>query len=98
MVERGVQGKIVNVHLGRGRVEPESLPEEMYRLYLGGYGLGARLLFDRIPLGADPLDPDNILGLMPGVLTGTPLFGIRYPAVAKTPKTGGGGGAHCGGD
>ena len=70
----------------------------MYRRYLGGYGLGARLLFDRIPQGADPLGPDNILGLMPGLLTGTPLFGIRYQAVAKSPKTGGWGDANCGGD
>ncbi|MDP2949931.1 MAG: aldehyde ferredoxin oxidoreductase C-terminal domain-containing protein, partial [Chloroflexota bacterium] len=48
--------------------------------------------------GADPLGPDNILGLMPGLLTGTPLFGIRYQAVAKTPKNGGWGDANCGGD
>ena len=98
MVERGIQGKILNVHLGTRRIEAESLPEEMYRRYLGGYGLGARLLFDRIPVNADPLGPDNILGLMPGVLTGTPLFGIRFQAVGKTPKTGGWGDSNCGGD
>src|SRR4030066_1079336 len=70
----------------------------MYRRYLGGYGLGARLLFDRIPVHADPLGPQNILGLMPGVLTGTPLFGNRFQAVGKTPKTGGWGDSNCGGD
>ncbi|KKK67440.1 hypothetical protein LCGC14_2954030, partial [marine sediment metagenome] len=33
---------------------------------------------------ADALGPDNVLGLMPGLLTGTPLFGARLQAVAKT--------------
>src|SRR3990170_5893949 len=98
MTERAFNGKILNVDLSTGTIETEHLPEEMYRKYLGGYGIGARLLFDRIPQGADPLGPDNILGLFPGLLTGTPLFGIRYQAVAKSPKTGGWGDANCGGD
>jgi aldehyde:ferredoxin oxidoreductase len=98
MLNNAINGKILNVDLSSGTTEPESLPEEMYRRYIGGYGLGARLLFDRIPPGADALGPDNILGLMPGVLTGTPLFGIRFVAVAKSPKNDGWGDANCGGD
>ncbi len=98
MLNKTVNGKILNVNLAAGVVEAEELPEETYRSYLGGYGLGARLLFDRIPQGADPLGPDNLLGLVPGLLTGTPLFGIRYQAVAKSPKTGGWGDANSGGD
>jgi aldehyde:ferredoxin oxidoreductase len=98
MLNDALNGKILNVNLSRGAIEPEEIPEEMYRKYLGGYGLGARLLFDRIPQGADPLGPDNILGFFPGLLTGTPLFGIRYQAVAKSPKNNGWGDANCGGD
>src|SRR3972149_6769425 len=98
MAERAFNGKILNIDLSTGTIEAEHLPDEMYRKYLGGYGLGARLIFDRIPKGADPLGPDNILGLFPGLLTGTPLFGIRFQAVAKSPKTGGWGDANCGGD
>jgi aldehyde:ferredoxin oxidoreductase len=98
MEERAFNGKILNVDLSSGAIEAERLPEQTYRTYLGGYGLGARLLFDRIPRGADPLGPDNVLGLMPGLLTGTPLFGIRFQAVGKSPKTGGWGDANCGGD
>ena len=98
MSDRAIQGKILNVHLGDRSVEADSLPDETYRRYLGGYGLGARLLFDRIPVGADPLGPGNILGLIPGILTGTPLFGIRFQAVGKSPKTGGWGDSNCGGD
>ncbi|MGB6836465.1 MAG: aldehyde ferredoxin oxidoreductase family protein [Dehalococcoidia bacterium] len=98
MLNKAINGKILNVNLNTGVIEAEELPEEMYRTYIGGYGLGARLLFDRIPKGADPLGPHNVLGLIPGLLTGTPLFGIRYEAVGKSPKTGGWGDANCGGD
>ena len=96
--EVAYNGKIINVRLSDGSVEREDLPEQMYKDYLGGYGIGARLLFDRVPAGADPLGPDNVLGLMPGLLTGTPIFGNRFQAVCKSPSTGGWGDANCGGD
>ena len=71
--ELAYNGKILNVNLSSGEITPEELPEQLYKDYLGGYGLGVRLLFDRIPQGADPMGPDNVLGLMPGVMTGTPI-------------------------
>ena len=98
MDEVAFNGRILNVNLTTGEIEPEQIPESMYRELLGGYGLGSRLLFDRIPAGADPLGPDNILGFFPGLLTGTPLFGQRFQVVAKSPKNGGWGDANCGGD
>ncbi|KPJ51326.1 MAG: hypothetical protein AMJ38_00830 [Dehalococcoidia bacterium DG_22] len=98
MLNEAINGKILTVNLSSGASESESLPEEVYRRYIGGYGLGVRLLFDRIPHGAEALGPDNILGFFPGLLTGTPLFGSRYQAVGKSPKTGGWGDANSGGD
>ncbi|KPK47661.1 MAG: hypothetical protein AMJ77_02370 [Dehalococcoidia bacterium SM23_28_2] len=98
MLNKAINGRILNVDLSSGARESESLAEEMCRRYIGGYGLGARLLFDRIPRGAEALGPGNILGLFPGLLTGTPLFGNRYQAVAKSPKNGGWGDANSGGD
>jgi aldehyde:ferredoxin oxidoreductase len=75
MSHHAFNGRILNVNLTTGEITPEELPETMYRDLLGGYGLGSRLLFDRIPAGADPRGPDNILGFFPGLLTGTLLFG-----------------------
>ena len=98
MSDVAFNGKILNVNLTTGEIEPEEIPESMYRELLGGYGLGSRLLFDRIPADADPLGPDNLLGFFPGLLTGTPLFGQRFQVVAKSPKNGGWGDANCGGD
>ncbi len=94
----GYTGKVLMVDLTKREVETLELGEDVYRNFLGGYGLGARILFDHIPKGADPLGPDNVLGLTPGLLTGTPaLFSGRYMAVGKSPLTGGWGDANGGG-
>ncbi len=95
----GYMGKILTVDLTQGRISEEILDEDLCRKFIGGYGIGAKLLYDRIPAGADPLGPDNILGFLTGPLTGTPaVIGSRFVVVAKSPKTGGGwGDANCGG-
>ena len=95
---RGYMGEILNVDLNKGTIEEETLDENLCRDYIGGYGLGAKLLYDRMPAHADPLGPDNILGFLTGPLTGTPaLIGSRFVVFGKSPKTGGWGDANCGG-
>ena len=96
--EKGYNGKMLNVNLSTGEITVERFDDQFYRTYLGGYGIGARMALDRIPAGADPLGPDNMLGIFPGALTGTPLFGQRFQVVCKSPLTGGWGDANCGGD
>jgi aldehyde:ferredoxin oxidoreductase len=92
-------GKILNVDLSAGTIQEEALDEQLCRDYIGGYGIGAKLLYERMPAGADPLGPDNILGLLTGPLTGTPaIIGSRFVAVGKSPNTGTWGDANCGGD
>jgi aldehyde:ferredoxin oxidoreductase len=96
---RGYMGKILNVDLSKGTIQEEALDEQLCRDYIGGYGIGAKLLYERMPAGADPLGPDNILGLLTGPLTGTPaIIGSRFVAVGKSPNTGTWGDANCGGD
>ncbi len=98
VTEKAFNGKMLNVDLTTGEIKVENPPESLYREYLGGYGIGARMLWDRVPAGADPLGPENMLGMFPGLLTGTPLFGQRWQVVCKSPLTGGWGDANCGGD
>ncbi len=94
----GFMGKLLSVDLTSGYMTEEPLDATICRDYVGGYGLGARLLYERIPKGADPLGPQNVLGLLTGPLTGTSaIIGSRFVAVSKSPKTGGWGDANCGG-
>jgi aldehyde:ferredoxin oxidoreductase len=94
----GYSGKILWVDLSEGILEEEALSEALCRQYLGGYGLGVRMLFDRQEAGVDPLGPENILGFLTGPFTGTDaLGGSRYAVVGKSPLTGTWGDANSGG-
>ena len=96
---RGYAGKTLWVDLSRGKLEDEALDEGLCRQFIGGYGLGARILFSRQKAGVDPLGPNNILGLTTGMLTGTPsISASRYIMVGKSPLTGGWGDANSGGN
>jgi aldehyde:ferredoxin oxidoreductase len=55
------------------------------QMYLGGRGLGAKLLWDRVPQGADPLKPENILYFGVGPITG--FLGSVTNVSAKSPLT-----------
>ena len=95
----GYTGKILMVNLSDGSMEEQSIPDSVYEKYLSGSGLGGFILYNNIPAGADPLGPDNILGFVSGLLTGTgSLFTGRWMVVGKSPLTGGYGEANCGGN
>jgi aldehyde:ferredoxin oxidoreductase len=96
---KGFFSRILHVHLESGEFIFEELDEEFYKSYLGGLGLGARILWERIRPGSDPMGPENILGFTTGLLTDTgALFAGRYTVVAKSPATGGWGDANSGGN
>ncbi|OHD21201.1 MAG: hypothetical protein A2064_08570 [Spirochaetes bacterium GWB1_66_5] len=82
-------GKMLLVDLDTGRVAAEGAEEGLLRRYIGGRGLGARLLYDRLPAGTEPLSPENVLVLTTGALTGTAsLFSSRTNITTKSPLTG----------
>lgn len=72
----GYMGKMLWVNLSAASIREEPLDPTVARLYLGGYGLGSRILFDRQPGGVDALGPESILGFLTGTLTGTPALGV----------------------
>ena len=95
---RGFMGKILNVDLSTGRLRDEALDESLCRNFLGGYGIGAKILYDRMRPGVDALGPDSLLGFFTGPLTGTPsIEGNRFVVVCKSPLTDTWGDANCGG-
>jgi aldehyde:ferredoxin oxidoreductase len=94
----GFFGRVLHVDLSLGRVQEQVMDPAIYRDYLGGYGLGVRMLYELMSPGVDPLGSDNVLGLVPGLLTGTGVpFSGRFMVVSKSPLTGGWGEANCGG-
>lgn len=94
----GYWGRIINVDLSKGEIQVENLPDEFYRDFIGGYGLGARIIYERQKPKIHPLSEDSILGFTPGLLTGTrALFSCRYMVCGKSPLTGGWGDANSGG-
>ena len=98
MTRGGYMGKLLWVDLSTGKIEIEQPDDSLYRDFIGGYGIGSRLLYSRMKGGVDPLGPDNIFGLMTGPLTGTPaISGTRYTACGKSPLTFGWGDANSGG-
>ncbi len=91
--------KILFVDLTKGEVKEELFGEEILRKYIGGYGLAAKIMYDRQRPGVDPLGPENMLGFFTGPLTGTPaVIGSRYVVVGKSPLTGTWGDANSGGE
>lgn len=98
-MNKGYMGKILFVDLTTGDIREEKVPEEIYEKYIGGMGLAAYYLYNRIPKGADPLGPENMIAFLPGLLTGTgSFFTGRWMVAGKSPLTGGWGDANCGGD
>ncbi len=95
----GYIGKMLFVDLSDGTIRQEELSEDLARNFIGGYGIGARILYDRMKAGADPLGPDNIFGLGTGPLTlaGT-VSTCRFTAMGKSPLTGYWGDANSGGN
>ena len=94
----GPTNKILEVDLSARKATVYIVPQELRKMYLGGKGLGLKLIYDRMPAGVDPLGPDNIIAIMPGVLlgTGAPCSG-RFHAVTKSPLTGIMTSSSCGG-
>jgi aldehyde:ferredoxin oxidoreductase len=96
----GYMGKILLVDLSAREIRVDRPDEELYRNFIGGYGVGARTIYSRQKAGADPLGPENILGFTTGPLTGTAFpSGARFTVVAgRSPLTKGWGDANAGGD
>ncbi|MCP3940895.1 MAG: aldehyde ferredoxin oxidoreductase family protein [Desulfobacteraceae bacterium] len=95
---KGYMGKVMNVDLSTGKITIQKISPNVYKSFLSGMGLAAHLLYHRIPADADPLGPDNLLGFVVGLLTGTgSLFTGRWMVVGKSPLTNGWGEANCGG-
>jgi len=83
-------GRVLIVDLSLNRCHVDILPDEYLRLYLGGRGAAAKMLWDLTGPKTKPLGKDNVIIFSPGVLSGTnaPTSG-RSTVTFKSPTTGG---------
>jgi len=79
---KGYAGKILRVDLTSRTFGVEPLPDEFAEKFLGGEGIGAKILWDELGPGVDPLSPNNKL-----IFTLGPLTGAQCPSVSRTVAT-----------
>ncbi len=94
----GYMGQILRVNLSTKKITKEPLSEADAKKYIGGRGIAAKILYNELSAGIDPLGPENKLVFAAGPLaaTGYPL-NSRWIAAAKSPLTGIWGDTTCGG-
>ncbi len=82
-------GKLARINLSTGEIKVEQLDMELATKFIGGRGLGTKILYDEGVATVDPLSADNKLVYITGPMTGTasPTSG-RYMVVTKSPLTG----------
>ena len=95
----GFEGRTLEINLSTGEIKKSTIDKGVLRKFIGGSGLGAKLMFDRIDPKVDPLSPQNELFILCGPLSGNSLpGGARFAICAKSPQTNMFAESSCGGD
>jgi len=82
----GWAGKILKVNLTEKAITEEpTIPK--YEKFIGGVGIGFKVMWDEVPPAADAFDPENRLVFATGPLVGTEAPGAtRTAVVSKSPQ------------
>ena len=81
--------RVLYVDLTEQRSWVRRFDAEFLSAYLGGVGLGTRLLYDHLAPNVDALSPENVIVFAAGAFAGTPITtGSKHAVVAKSPLTG----------
>jgi len=89
MALSGYGGTILFVNLTTGEIKKEPLNKELAEKYIGGWGFCQKLMYDYMPVGKEPLDPENPIVISPGALTGTVTPGSsKVVFISKDPASG----------
>jgi len=82
-------GNVLRVDLSESKHTIEDLDEDLARDFIGGRGLGSKIVVDEVDPNVDPFDEDNKLIFAVGPLTGSGVpTGGRYMVITKSPLTG----------
>lgn len=84
----GYHGTSLRIDVSHARAERVPIPEATLRQFIGGSGLGARLLLDEQSAGLDPLAPEAPIIFAFSPLVGSPLTtSAKFAVVSKSPLT-----------
>ena len=82
-------GKVLRINLTDHTIKTEALDMDMAKKFIGGRGLGTKMMMDEVDPKVDALSPENKLFIVTGPMTGNPVAtGGRYMVVTKAPLTG----------
>jgi aldehyde:ferredoxin oxidoreductase len=86
----GYAGSILRIDLSNAVIRKEPLPDSLVKNFIGGRGFVAKMLYDEITSCIEPFDPQNMLIIATGPLTGhfLPASGKTHFGT-KSPATGG---------
>jgi len=97
-IKGGYHGQLLRINLSSKSIKKEAIPEALIKDYIGGRGLGTKLLYDEVAAGTDALSPENTLYYVTGPFNGTGATTTsRFSAVTKSPLTGTVGACNSGG-
>ena len=95
---KGYHGKFLEVNLNNLETQEIPLSEDDLKKFIGGSALAAKLIYNHIEDGIDPLDPSNPIVFSTGPFTGTSIPMVsRYTVSGISPLTGYWGEASSGG-
>ena len=88
-MRKGYTGKVLRVDLKTKSITTQELPsEKILRSYVGGLGLGLRILYDVLQPGYNAIDPETPMIFMTGPLTGSKIpCSNNITLVTKHPDT-----------
>lgn len=94
----GYMGRVLKINLTERKIEDYPWTDRDREMYLGGKIMAAKILYDNLDIGVEPLSPDNYLAITTGPLTGSGApMSSRFNISTLSPLTGFVASSNCGG-
>ncbi len=89
MAIKNYTSQLLRVNLTDHKIQKEEISRSLILEFLGGRGLGAKILFDELKPSTEPLSPENKVLILAGPLVGTQApWCVKYAAVTRSPLSG----------
>ncbi len=80
---------MLRVNLTEKKIQREEIDRSLTLKFLGGRGMGSKILFDELKPSTEPLSPENKLLILAGPLVGTGApWCVKYTALTRSPLSG----------